>query len=106
MCPGGFRYKAPYPEADAAGQQAAPARRRRAAEHAAAGPAARLRHGPEDLLVDADGTPHAHRQGLFLGGAARRARPDAHGDHQRGAGDPYPIDMLFMYMANMAGTRR
>ena len=58
--------------------------------------------GPEDLLVDADGHAAAHRQGLQLGCAVLRARADAHGDRQRGAGDPYPIDMLFMYMANMS----
>ena len=26
--------------------------------------------------------------------------------HNAWAGDPYPIDTLFLYMANMAGTRR
>ena len=58
--------------------------------------------GPEDLLVDADGTP-LRIDKAFLGCAARRARPDAHGDRQCLArGDPYPIDTLFMYMANMA----
>ena len=38
--------------------------------------------GPDDLLVDEAGTPLSHRQGLFLGRAARRARPDAHRDPQ------------------------
>ena len=39
--------------------------------------------GPEDLILDADGNPHAHRQGVLVGGADRRARHDAHGDQQR-----------------------
>ena len=29
-------------------------------------------------------------------------RADAHGDFQRARGDPYKIDTLFMYMANMS----
>ena len=36
---------------------------------------------PEDLILDADGTAAPHRQGVLLGGADRRARHDAHGDH-------------------------
>jgi hypothetical protein len=44
-----------------------------------------------------------HRQGVFLGCADRRPRPDAYGDRQRAMpAIPYEIDTLFLYMANMA----
>ena len=42
--------------------------------------------GPEDLLIHRRRHADPHRQGLFLGCPARRARPDAHGDRQRRPG--------------------
>ena len=44
-----------------------------------AGPPLGFPHGPEDLLVDARRHAAPHRQGVFLGCAARRPRHDAHG---------------------------
>ena len=71
-CPGGFRYKPPFPR---------PARRRsgRAAAaqvgpmHAAAGTAARLPAGAGGSADRARRHAAPHRQGLLLGGAARRS---------------------------------
>ena len=59
--------------------------------------------GPEDLLLDVDGTPHAHRQGVFSWEAPLAAHGLMHMVIPTpGRGDPYPIDTLFLYMANMA----
>ncbi len=46
--------------------------------------------GPEDLILDDDGKPAAHRQGVFVGSADRRARADAPVDPQRLEGRPVP----------------
>jgi anaerobic selenocysteine-containing dehydrogenase len=79
-CPGGFRYKPPFPKA--APPPAKPG--------AQVGPMHAL-HGLAARFPDRAGRPAArhrrqaapHRQGLQLGSAARRARHDAHGDPQR-----------------------
>jgi anaerobic selenocysteine-containing dehydrogenase len=97
--PGGFRYKAPYPKAiPPANRPAAPQ-----------GPGATLKgaplgfpQGPADLLVDADG--RAQRIDKAYSWEAPIA---AHGVMhmvitQAWKGDPYPIDTLFMFMANMS----
>ena len=62
-----------------------PARRDRA-EHAAEGRAARLPARAGGSAGRRRRQAAAHRQGLFLGRADRRPRPDAHGHHQRGDG--------------------
>jgi sulfite dehydrogenase (quinone) subunit SoeA len=100
-CPGGFRYKTPYPK------QTPPTLKPKGKPgevkpmQALAGPHLGFPTGPEDLLVDAAGRPQridkaysweapfaAH--GLMHTVIANAAR-----------GDPYPIDVLFLYMANM-----
>ena len=58
--------------------------------------------GPEDLLVEADGTP-----GRIDKAYSWEAPVAAHGMMHMvitnaGNQDPYPIDVLFMYMANMS----
>jgi anaerobic selenocysteine-containing dehydrogenase len=58
--------------------------------------------GPEDLLVDEKGAPTRIDKAYSW-----EAPLAAHGlmhmvIHNAWAGDPYPIDVLFMYMANMA----
>ncbi|MHA1107611.1 MAG: molybdopterin-dependent oxidoreductase [Alphaproteobacteria bacterium] len=79
--PGGFRYRAPYPKTP---------------------PPAHLPAGPEDLLVDSEGTPQRidkafswqaplATQGMMHSVIANAA-----------AGDPYPIDTLLLYMTNLA----
>ena len=80
-CPGGFRYKAPFPRPTPPPNRPARADR---AEHAAEGRAARISAGPGGSAGRRRRPRAAHRQGLFVGRAARRPRPDAHGHHQRG----------------------
>ena len=97
--PGGFRYKPPFPRPCPPGPKPS---------GPAAGPDTPLDGmplgfptGPEDLLVTADGTPQR------LDKAFSWEYPlAAHGMMQMvirnaWAGDPYPIDVLFLYMANM-----
>ncbi len=97
--PGGFRFKPPYPRPVAA--QPKP-------HHKVTpglpldGPQLGYPRGPEDLAVDADGTP------LRIDKAFSWEAPlAAHGMmhmviSNAVAGDPYPIEVLFLYMANMA----
>ena len=85
-CPGGWRYKPPFPRHMPAGAQAGRQARRREAEHAAAGAAAGF---PARARRPADrGRRHAgaDRQGVLVGGADRRPRADAHGHRQRPQG--------------------
>ena len=59
------------------------------------------RPGPEDLLVDAAGTPQRIDK-AFSWDAPFSAHGLMHMVIANAArGDPYPIDVLFMYMANM-----
>jgi anaerobic selenocysteine-containing dehydrogenase len=97
--PGGFRFKPPYPSAAGPPAQAA---WRWACRHAACRPASGLPRGPEDLLLEADGGRRSASTRPFPGMRRCRRTADAHGDLQRACGDPYGIDVLFMYMANMA----
>jgi sulfite dehydrogenase (quinone) subunit SoeA len=100
-CPGGFRYKAPYPKlappflkprgkpGDVRPMQPMP------------GPNLGLPTGPDDLLVDAAGTPQRVDKAFSWD-----APFSVHGlmhtvIANAAAGDPYRIDVLFMYMANM-----
>ena len=81
--PGGFRFKPPFPKPAPPGPKPAGRPGQVAPGQPMPGPPLGYPAGPEDLLVEADGTPLPDRQGVLLGGAARRARHDAHGDHQR-----------------------
>jgi anaerobic selenocysteine-containing dehydrogenase len=101
--PGGFRYKPPFPKpvppglkpAGKRGEVASPRCRCRARRSA-------FRQAPEDLLVDADGGP------LRIDKAYSWEHPiAAHGlmqmvIHNAWKGDPYPVDVLMMFMANMS----
>ncbi len=69
------------PAADAAAEPAGAADR---TGRAAEGRAARLSAGAGGSAGRRRRHAAAHRQGLFVGRAARRAWPDAHGHHQRG----------------------
>ncbi len=100
--PGGFRFKPPYPKP--AEIHPRPAGRVGDVKPDTPLPGAPLGYvmGPEDLLVDDDGTP------LRIDKAYSWDAPlSAHGlmhmvISNACAGDPYPVDVLFMYMANMA----
>ncbi|PKL95137.1 MAG: formate dehydrogenase, partial [Gammaproteobacteria bacterium HGW-Gammaproteobacteria-8] len=97
--PGSFRYQPPYPRPIPPANR--PGRNRRADGSLDAGPLGFI-HGPEDLLVDDNGQPrridHAFSWAYPLA---------AHGMmhtviRNAWAGDPYPIDTLFLFMANMS----
>ena len=101
-CPGAWRYKSPYPRptpppilpGGKLGEVAPGAPLPR--------PPLGFPTGPDDLLVDATGRP------LRIDKAYSWEAPlAAHGMmhlviRNAWAGDPYPIDVLFLYMANMA----
>ena len=97
--PGGFRFKPPYPKA--AENHPKP--------HAKATPSSPLNgphlgfvQSPEDLLLNPDGTAQridkafTWENPMSSHGLMHMVISNAH------AGDPYKIDTLFMYMANMA----
>jgi len=98
-CPGGFRYKPPFPRP--VPPPVKPSCQCEAGKPLA-GPPLGFPQGPEDLLVDADGTPRRLDKAYSW-----EAPIAAHGlmhmvIHNAWKGDPYRIDTLFMYMANMA----
>ncbi len=98
--PGGWRYKPPFPKPIPPGPK--PSGKEVAPETPLGGMPLGNPAGPEDLLVDEAGGP------LRIDKAYSWEHPlAAHGLMQmviRNAweGDPYPVDVLFMYMANMA----
>ncbi len=97
--PGSFRYQPPYPKPIP--QPNRPGKARNADGVLDAGPLGFV-HGPEDLVVDADGEPRR------IDHAFSWAYPlSAHGMmhtviRNAWAGDPYRIDTLMMFMANMS----
>ncbi len=98
--PGGFRYKPPFPKAIP--PRAAPARDPAAPGATLAGMPLGFPAGPQDLVLDDDGQPQrldkafSWEHPLALHGMMHMVI------HNAWAGVPYPIDTLFMYMANMA----
>jgi anaerobic selenocysteine-containing dehydrogenase len=98
-CPGGFRYKAPFPRPPPPPNR--PARPTEPGQPLRGAPLG-FPQGPEDLLVDAAG--RAQRIDKAYSWDAPLA---AHGlmhmvITNAANGDPYPVDVLFMYMANMS----
>ena len=100
--PGGLRYKAPYPKSLA--DLPRPCGREDQTAACRPLPGAHLGYPtrPEELLVDAEGRPTRIDKAFSW-----EAPLSAHGMMHTvitnaWAGDPYPIDTLFMYMANMA----
>jgi len=99
-CPGGFRFKPPFPKPIPPGQK--PAGKTVAPGKPLGGMPLGFTMGPEDLLVEPDGTP------IRIDKAYSWEAPiSAHGlmhmvITNAWKGDPYPIDTLFMYMANMS----
>ena len=99
-CPGGFRFKPPYPRPVPA--QPKP-HGNAVAGKPLAGPPLGMPRGPEDLLLEEDGvTPqridraYSWDAPLSAHGMMHMVISNAH------AGDPYNVDVLFMYMANMS----
>jgi anaerobic selenocysteine-containing dehydrogenase len=101
-CPGGFRYKPPLPKAIPPHMRPAGKAGTVRPNRPLSGPPLGFIDGPEDLLVDNAGTP------LRIDKAYSWDAPiAAHGlmhmvISNAARGDPYPIDVLFMYMANMS----
>lgn len=97
--PGGFRFKPPYPKPfDAHPVPHARCQPGQSLE----GPHLGYPRGPEDLALLPDGSParidkaFTWENPLSAHGLMHMVIPNAH------AGDPYRIDTLFLYMANMA----
>ena len=97
--PGGFRFKPPYPKPVHAHPK----------PHCKSEPGSPLNgphlgfvQGPEDLILKDDGSParidkaFTWENPMSAHGLMHMVISNAH------AGDPYPIDVLFMYMANMS----
>ena len=97
--PGGFRFKPPYPKP----AEAHPRPHAKSTPNSPLnGPHLGFVQGPEDLLLQADGTParidkaFTWENPMSSHGLMHMVISNAH------AGDPYKIDTLFMYMANMS----
>ncbi len=99
-CPGGWQYCPPYPKAiPPAVRPSGPAV---APGEPLQGPPLGFPIGPEDLLVDADGAPQRLDK-AFSWEAPLAAHGMMHTVIRNAwAGDPYPVDTLFMFMANMS----
>lgn len=101
-CPGGFRYKPPYPKQTPPNLLPHGASGDIQPEMPLGGPHLGFPHGPEHLLLDDDGEPNRLDKGFSWD-----APMSAHGlmhmvINNAAKKDPYGIDVLFLYMANMA----
>ncbi len=100
-CPGGYRFKPPYPRPVSA--QPKPHGKGACAGEALPGPHLGFPEGPEDLLLEDDGVTPVRLDKAFSWDAPLSAHGLMHmviaNAHAR---DPYGIDVLFLYMANMA----
>ena len=100
--PGGWRYKSPYPKPAPPGPKPAGKPGQVMPGMPLAGAPLGYTMGPDDLIVDAEGQP------IRIDKAFSWEAPiGAHGlmhmvIRNAWQGDPYKIDTLFMYMANMA----
>ena len=98
--PGSWRYKSPYPRPIPPGPQ--PVGKGAKPNTMLPGMALGNPRGPEDLLLEDDGSPiridkaYTWDAPIAAHGLMQTLIANAH------AGDPYKIDTLFMYMANMA----
>jgi len=101
-CPGAFRFEPPYPKPMTAHPTPHGKAEHFGSDKPLSGPHLGFPRGPEDLLVDAEGKPTRIDKAfswdapIAAHGMMHMVIANAH------AGDPYPIDVLFMYMANMA----
>jgi len=100
--PGGMRHKPPFPKPVPPNPKPAGKPQQVGPGRSMSGPPLGFPTGPEDLIVEADGTPRRIDKAFSW-----EAPIAAHGMmhlviRNAWAGDPYPIDTLFMYMANMA----
>ena len=99
--PGSYRFEPPFPRPAPPGPKPAGKPGQVKPNTPMPGPPLGFVAGPEDLLVEADGSPVRIDKAYSW-----EAPVAAHGLMQMvitnaWKGDPYPIDVLFMYMANM-----
>ena len=99
--PGGFRYKPPFPKPAPPPLKPAGKVDQVSPNTPMPGPPLGFPTGPEDLLVESNGQPRRIDKAFSW-----EAPLSAHGVmhmvlNNAWKGDPYPIDTLFMYMANM-----
>ncbi|MGF7005059.1 molybdopterin oxidoreductase family protein [Aminobacter sp. BE322] len=101
-CPGGFRFEPPYPKPVEAHPTPHGKAEHFGSNKPLSGPHLGFPRGPEDLLVDGDGRPMRIDKAfswdapISAHGLMHMVIANAH------AGDPYPVDLMFLYMANMA----
>ena len=101
-CPGGFRYKPPYPKLTPPWLLPHGAPKEVRAEEPLGGPHLGFPLGPQHLLIDEDNQP-ARIDKAFSWDAPMSAHGLMHMVINNAATqDPYGIEVLFMYMANMA----
>nr|MBA3325623.1 molybdopterin-dependent oxidoreductase [Paracoccaceae bacterium] len=97
--PGGFRFKPPYPKPWTAHPRP---HHKVTPGYPLDGPHLGYPRGPEDLAIDAEGRPKRIDK-AFSWEAPIAAHGMMHMVISNAlAGDPYPIEVLFLYMANMA----
>ena len=101
-CPGGFRYKPPYPKCIPPRLKPRGKPGEVYPEEPLGGPHLGFPTGPEDLLVDKAGRPQRIDK-AFSWDAPFATHGLMHMVITNAAlGTPYPIEVLFMYMANMS----
>ena len=100
--PGGFRYKPPFPKPIPPGVKPAGKVGQIKPNTPMPGPPLGFVTSPDDLLVDAEGVPQRIDK-AYSWDAPIAAHGMMHMVINNAAkGDPYTIDVLFMYMANMS----
>ncbi len=101
-CPGGFRYKPPFPKPIPPGPKPTGRSEQVAPNTPIPGMPLGFPTGPEDLLVEPDGSPSRIDKAfswdspLAVHGMMHMVISNAW------RADPYPVDTLFLFMANMA----
>ena len=101
-CPGGFRYKAPYPKCIPPRMKPTGKINQVNRNEPLGGPHLGFPISPEDLLIDSNSTPQRIDK-AFSWDAPLAAHGLMHMVITNAANqDPYPIEVLFLYMANMA----
>ena len=101
-CPGGFRYKPPYPKPAPPPVRPMGKPGRVQPETPLGGSPLGFPMRPEDLLIGSNGEPqridkaYSWEAPLAAHGLMHMVITNA------AAGDPYPVDVLFLYMANMS----
>jgi anaerobic selenocysteine-containing dehydrogenase len=100
--PGSWRYKSPFPGRIPPAMKPAGHAHQVTAGHPLPGPPLGFPTGPEDLLVEADGTPRRIDKAFSWEAPLAIHGLLHHVVHNAWRGDPYEIDTLFLFMANLS----